>query len=89
MAANSKDWDRWLPYLMFAYREVPQASTGFSPFELLYGRQVRGPLDLLRDAWESPKSTTTDILTYVMAGEDGGDVQPSPGQSSGHPDPLV
>ena len=67
VAANGKDWDRWFPYLMFAYREVPQASTGFSPFELLYGRQVRGPLDLLRDAWESPKSTTTDILTYVMA----------------------
>ena len=31
VAANGKDWDRWLPYLMFAYREVPQASTGFSP----------------------------------------------------------
>ncbi|XP_067288440.1 uncharacterized protein [Pseudorasbora parva] len=38
------DWDQWLPYLMFAYREVPQSSTGFSPFEMLYGRQVRGPL---------------------------------------------
>ena len=30
-----KDWDKLLPYLLFAYREVPQASTGFSPFELL------------------------------------------------------
>ena len=42
-----KDWDKLLPYLLFAYREVPQASTGFSPFELLYGRAVRGPLDIL------------------------------------------
>ncbi|KAI3359033.1 hypothetical protein L3Q82_015435, partial [Scortum barcoo] len=33
------DWDQWLPYLPFAYREVPQASTGFSPFEVLYGHQ--------------------------------------------------
>ena len=33
-----KDWDKLLPYLLFAYREVPQSSTGFSPFELLYGR---------------------------------------------------
>lgn len=32
-----KDWDLLLPYLMFAVREVPQASTGFSPFERLYG----------------------------------------------------
>lgn len=27
---SGKDWDKWLPYLLFAYREVPQASTGFS-----------------------------------------------------------
>ena len=41
----------YLPYLLFAYREVPQESTGFSPFELLYGRKVRGPLDVLRETW--------------------------------------
>ena len=29
-----RDWDRHLPALLFAYREVPQVSTGFSPFEL-------------------------------------------------------
>ena len=34
---REKDWDLMLPYLLFAYREVPQSSTGFSPFELLYG----------------------------------------------------
>ena len=34
------DWDEWLPCLLFAYREVPQASTGFSPFELLFGHGV-------------------------------------------------
>ena len=33
------NWDQWLPYLLFAYREVPQVSTGYSPFKLLYGRQ--------------------------------------------------
>lgn len=49
MAKEGKDWDKLLPYLLFAYREVPQASTGFSPFELLYGRAVRGPLDMIRE----------------------------------------
>lgn len=29
---TGKDWDKWLPYLLFAYREVPQAATGFSQF---------------------------------------------------------
>ena len=36
-----KDWDRYISPLLFAYREAPQASTGFSPFELLYVRSVR------------------------------------------------
>ncbi len=38
---EGKDWDTLLPYLLFAYREVPQASTGISPFELLYGHSER------------------------------------------------
>ena len=29
---EGKDWDKLVPYLLFAYREVPQASTGFSHF---------------------------------------------------------
>ena len=32
-----KDWDKYLPALLFAIREVPQESMGFSQFELLYG----------------------------------------------------
>ena len=45
---DGEDWDTLLPYLLFAYREVSQGSTGFSPFKLLYGRCVRGPLDILK-----------------------------------------
>lgn len=26
-----RDWGRWLPFVLFVYMEVPQASTGFSP----------------------------------------------------------
>ncbi len=64
---SGKDWDKWLPYLLFAYREVPQASTGFSPFELLYAHQVRGPLDVLRESWEATDNPKTkNILTYVL-----------------------
>lgn len=42
-----KDWDRYFPALLFAFREVPQTSLGFSPFEMLYERTVRGPLEIL------------------------------------------
>ena len=61
-----KNWDRWLPFLLFAYREVPQASTGFSPFELLYGRAVRGLLDIVKGAWEGSKSTKDSVVSYVL-----------------------
>ena len=53
---EGRDWDRWLPYVLFAYREVPQSTTGFSP-ELLYGREVRGPLDVLREEWEADQTS--------------------------------
>lgn len=64
---TGKDWDAWLPYLLFAYREVPQASTGFSPFELLYGKVVRGPLDVLKETWEEPSTATPkNVISYVL-----------------------
>ena len=52
--------------MLFAYREVPQASTGFSPFELLYGRRVRGPLDVLRESWTGDDPDQKDVLQYIV-----------------------
>ena len=46
-----RQWHRFINPLLFAYREVPQESTGFSPFELLYGRAVRGPMTILKELW--------------------------------------
>lgn len=71
MSETGRDWDKWLPFLLFAYREVPQASTGFSPFELLYGWRVQGLLDLLRKSSEtaSLEETTKSekgIAQYVL-----------------------
>ncbi|XP_063334794.1 uncharacterized protein si:ch211-282j22.3 isoform X1 [Pelmatolapia mariae] len=50
------DWDQWLPYLLFAYREVPQASTGFSPFELLYGHEMRERLEKMTELAQAHKA---------------------------------
>ena len=50
-AERPKDWDEYLPALLCAIREVPQESLGFSPFELLYGRNGRGPMAILRELW--------------------------------------
>ncbi|CAM4631962.1 unnamed protein product [Lepidochelys olivacea] len=61
-----RQWDQLLPPLLLAIREVPQASTKFSPFELLYGRRPRGVLDLLRETWEHNLSATQGLLQYVL-----------------------
>ena len=60
------DWDKMVPYILFAYREVPQASTGFSPFELLYGHQVRGPLDILKESWESNNKGEESVVSHIL-----------------------
>ena len=63
---NQKDWDEYLPYLLFSYREVPQESTGFSPFELLYGHRVRGPLDVIREGWTEERSPEFPVIAHVV-----------------------
>ena len=55
---NNPNWDEGIDYLLFAIREAPQESTGFSPFELLYGRNLRGPLALIKEDWLKNKDST-------------------------------
>ncbi|KAJ1148155.1 hypothetical protein NDU88_000993 [Pleurodeles waltl] len=48
-------------------KEVPQKGVGFSPFELLFGHPVRGPLTLVKEGWEQPlKAPKQDIVDYVL-----------------------
>ncbi|XP_075769237.1 uncharacterized protein LOC112544884 [Pelodiscus sinensis] len=61
-----REWDKLLPALMFAVREVPQASLGYSPFELLYGRRPRGILDLVKEGWETSVSPALGAAQYVQ-----------------------
>ena len=67
-AEKPSDWDRYIPALLFSYREVAQASLGFSPFKLVYGRSVRGPMSVLRDIWadEDINEQTKTTYQYVL-----------------------
>jgi transposase InsO family protein len=63
-----KEWDRMIPALLFAYREVPQESMQFSPFELLFGRAVKGPMQILKHLWASEDAAEEERTTaeYVV-----------------------
>ena len=38
--ANQDDWHKWIPFVLLAYRSRVHSSTGFSPFELVFGRKM-------------------------------------------------
>ena len=63
---EGRDWDKLIPYVLFAYREVPQTTTGFSPFELLFGREVRGPLDVLKEEWEASEKSKESVISHIL-----------------------
>jgi len=50
--------------LLFAARESVQETLGFSPFELVFGHTVRGPLKLLKEKWLNERSEVS-LLDYV------------------------
>ena len=58
------EWDKLLKYLLFAYRTAPH-SNGFSPFEIIYDRSVRGPLESLRDSWDTGEVGTKSVVQWV------------------------
>ena len=44
---NQRNWDQLLPLMAMAYRSAIHASTGCTPNELMFGRDVRLPVDLM------------------------------------------
>ena len=55
---TEKDWDEGI-------RESVQESLGFSPFELVFGHTVRGPLKLLKENFLSNDDSSLNLLQYV------------------------
>ena len=60
----NRDWDDGVHFVLFAAREAVQESLGFSPFELVFGHTVRGPLLFLKEKWLNEKSQL-NLLEYV------------------------
>ena len=62
---TEKAWDEGVHLLLFAVREPTQESLGFSPFDLVFGHTVRGPLKLLQERFLDQEVHQMSLLQYV------------------------
>jgi len=64
VSERPQDWSRYITPLTFAVRDTPQDSTGFNPFELLFGHRVRTPMTPLKHLWTGEKEDPEVKTTY-------------------------
>lgn len=59
-----KNWHTWLSYILLAYRTRINTITGFTPFELMFGRQMLG-----FENWKEENDEETDAAIIKRAFE--------------------
>ena len=58
---HQRQWRKYLPLAVWALREVPNATTGTSPYMLVYGRTPRGPLACLKETWTGERDVPVSL----------------------------
>ncbi len=46
---DKDDWDQYLNQLAYAYNTSVHATTGYTPFEIVYGRRAKLPMDIFQN----------------------------------------
>ena len=59
------EWNKAIPYVLFACRSAIHQSTGFSSFEIIFGREPRGPLDILKEEWVEPAERKESVVSFL------------------------
>ena len=63
---GTMEWDKCLPFILWAYRGSIHKSTGYSPYELMFGWTMRTPLDELVEMWSwKNKDEEHDVVEYL------------------------
>ena len=65
-AKAGQDWVGQIPFALFALRSAPNRDTQFSPFELVYGRRVRTPLDIVHKGWAELEFEQLDVEEWAQ-----------------------
>ncbi|GFT13630.1 retrovirus-related Pol polyprotein from transposon 297 [Trichonephila clavipes] len=59
------EWNKHLPSILLALRTVSHESTGYTPSELVYGKNLRTPEMLVMEHWMEPEEEG-DLVTEYM-----------------------
>ncbi|KAJ8369446.1 hypothetical protein SKAU_G00094740 [Synaphobranchus kaupii] len=61
---HQRDWDRHLPLVLWAYRSAVQESSQLTPAALMFGRELRTPMDLVFGAPPEPEEPSRTREEY-------------------------
>ena len=53
---NPKTWYKYLGYVLWALREIPNETNGVPPWVMMFGHLPRGPLSILKESWCGERS---------------------------------
>ena len=62
---HNREWDINLPLLLFTVRNTMQESLGFSPADIVFGKSLRNPLNMVKDKLCSVEESPEPIDKYV------------------------
>ena len=63
---HPKQWHKYLGYILWALREVPNESTGVPPWVMTFGHLPRGPLAVLKETWIGETDIPLDLGKNVV-----------------------
>ena len=58
-------WPEQIKYALFALRSMPARDTGFSPYEIVFGRKFPSPLSLLFESWSDTQSPPVKLCSWL------------------------
>ena len=65
-AREGQDWVGQVPFALFALRAAPNRDIQFSPFELVFGRKVRTPLDIIHQGWAEIEFEQLEVQEWAQ-----------------------
>jgi hypothetical protein len=63
---HKRSWHKYLGFVLWAMREVPNETTNCPPFLLVFGKLPRGPLSILRETWTGDREVPAELNKTVV-----------------------